>query len=63
MEEWKNSSTILILGARWKGIINFKIRSFYGTEGSSGTDTIRGSMVPRGGLDATEKKNLVPVWA
>lgn len=54
---WRNGGTVVLflsLDIDGGELLISRSGRFTPMEGSSGTDTIRGSMVARGGLDATQ---------
>jgi hypothetical protein len=56
MGEWRYSSTILHLGTRWRCVIGFTSRPLYPRGKIPGTNSIRGWVGPRDGLEAVERK-------
>jgi hypothetical protein len=61
MGEWRYSSTILDLGIRWMWVVSVTPRPLYSRGGVTGTRWIGGWVDPRVGLDAVDKRKILPL--
>jgi hypothetical protein len=61
MGEWRYSFTFLDLGTRWRRVVSFTFRSFYTRGISLGIYCIGGLMGLEAGLDAREKRKILPL--
>jgi hypothetical protein len=59
MEEWKYSSVILDLGARWRSVVSFRTYLLYSRRYSHYTHWKGGWVGPRATPNATEKRKFL----
>jgi hypothetical protein len=60
MGEWRYSSTILDLGIMWS-VVSFTPQPLYSRGKSPDTLWIGGWVGPRAGVDAVEKRKILPI--
>jgi hypothetical protein len=52
----------LDLGTKWRSVVSFMHRPLYSPGNDPGTHWIGGWMGPRAGLNAMEKRKIIPCW-